>query len=106
MILPANCRTRAGKVLPAVTKPKPELVAARTPAGLVLTNNGNTNTLVYDGEACPPAPSGGAKPECAKIAAHRMYAGSSWTVPLPHPGDPVTFQVQMGEANDPETVKY
>jgi P pilus assembly chaperone PapD len=108
-------RTVALKILTAYdalvivrpSKPKPDLVAARTVTGLVLTNNGNSNTLVFDGLACPAAaPAAGAKPACAKIGAHRMYAGASWRVPLPHPDDPVTFQVQMGDASDPQTIKY
>ena len=114
-----NDRTVALKILTAYealvivrpSKPEPHLVPSRTAAGLSLQNTGNSNTLVYDGLACPAAEAAtgtaaAAKPACVKIPAHRMYAGNTWQVPLPHPTDKVTFVVQTGEAEDPQQVSY
>ncbi len=93
-------------VIARPTKPAPTLVAQRTADGLVLTNTGNSNTLLYDGQACEAGAKAVPKPACAKMPAHRMYAGHVWKVPLPHPTDTATFQLQMGEASDPIQVKY
>lgn len=115
---PSTDKTVALKILTAYealvivrpTNPTPHLVANRTGTGLSLQNTGNSNTLVYDGLACPAASAAAgataAKPACAKIPAHRMYAGTTWQVPLPHPTDKVTFVVQTGEAEDPQQVSY
>jgi len=87
-------------------RPEAHVVAVRTAEGLVLKNVGNTNALLFDGTACEANPAGGGRPHCAVLPSHRMYAGSEWKVPLPHPSDVAAFQYQVSQSQDPRPVRY
>jgi P pilus assembly chaperone PapD len=69
--------------------PEARLVAARGEGELVLTNQGNTNTLLLDGKACVAAPEG---ERCEVLPDRRLYAGGEWRIPLPAPGAKVSFR--------------
>jgi P pilus assembly chaperone PapD len=89
-----------------IVRPQSEngkLVVERTTDGISVKNVGNSNTLVYDGTACPV---GGGSAKCVKLPARRMYAGNVWRLPLPHPNDLVTFELRGTASQDPQTVHY
>ena len=108
---PAGDKGVAIKILTAyealvIVRPQSEngkLVVERTADGISVKNVGNSNTLVYDGIACPV---GGGAAKCAKLPARRMYAGNVWRLALPHPNDLVTFELRGTASQDPQTVHY
>jgi hypothetical protein len=69
--------------------PQARVVGRREGTALILTNEGNTNAELFGGEQCAVPGS----PGCATLPARRLYAGASWTVPLPGGAAPVRYRV-------------
>ncbi len=61
----------------------------RNGQSLTLTNNGNVNVLLHEGEQCPPSPS---TQPCEPVEGRRLYPGNSVTLPLPMDA-PVRFNL-------------
>jgi hypothetical protein len=77
--------------------------AERDATGLVLTNTGNSNALLFDGRDC--ARSAGnvvSDKSCTKIPSRRLYSENMWRVPLNKPDDKVSFSVKISEDKDPQ----
>lgn len=64
-----------------------ELQTDRNGQTLTITNMGNTNALLFNGQQCDP--SGG---NCVDLPSRRIYSGASWQIGLPY-GTPATFNV-------------
>lgn len=89
-------------------KGKAELVASRTASDIVIRNKGNTNTLLFEGEACL---AGGPQSDpgvstCEPIAARRMYPGNEWTIPLKSNDARVRFKERAASSADPKEVTF
>jgi P pilus assembly chaperone PapD len=76
-------------VIQRPARPNAAIVAARTGSALTLTNTGNTNAELFQGQQCD-----GAK-HCTSLPGHRLYAGTSWSVPI-QPGLAVDYAVKVG----------
>lgn len=61
---------------------QPSIRAERTAGELRLTNTGNTNTLLMDGQACHGS---GGEISCVALEDNRLYAGATVVFPLPTP---------------------
>jgi P pilus assembly chaperone PapD len=70
-------------------KPDAVIVASRSGATLMLRNAGNTNAELFQGQQCD------AQHHCASLPGHRIYAGTSWSVPI-QPDLPVDYAVKVG----------
>ena len=67
---------------------KADVHAQRTGEKIVLSNTGNTNTLLIDGTACPPE---GQDWDCVTLPDTRLYAGAKAEFDLPQPDAVVRF---------------
>ncbi len=72
--------------------PRPDIVATRSGTALTLTNRGNTNAELFDGNQCPASDTAKG---CTPLPPRRLYAGARWTQTLPGPG-PVTYRLATG----------
>lgn len=110
------------------SKPMAMITTKREGDTLTLANDGNTNTLLFEGRACPagakpystagvtalsaPAnatPESAAAPtpsECADIGARRMYVGNQWVVELPAGTERVFFKERVLASADPREVEF
>lgn len=77
-------------VIQRPASPAARIVGSRAGATLLLRNDGNTNAELFQGQACD------AGRHCTPLGSHRMYAGTTWSVPLP-PGSTAEYQVKVGE---------
>ena len=76
-------------VIQRPAKPDASLVASRDGGTLTLKNAGNTNAELFQGQQCD------AQRHCTPLPGHRLYAGTSWSVPI-QPGLPVDYSVKVG----------
>lgn len=60
--------------------PNPNLQVTRQGKKLLVSNDGNTNVLMYHGKQCVT------EDDCEDLTSKRMYSGSSWTLDLPRDG--------------------
>lgn len=88
------------------SRPKAELVATRTPAGLTIRNNGNTNTLLFEGRACKEGVKPGASADCEDLGANRVYAGNEWIVPIKDPSARVYFKERRLASSEARDVTF
>ncbi|MFN4025282.1 MAG: hypothetical protein ACK4MQ_10630 [Hyphomonas sp.] len=70
---------------------QPVIQVERTQDELRLTNIGNTNTLLMDGQACSGA---GATMSCIPLEDSRLYAGATASFALPSPEARVQFKAR------------
>jgi P pilus assembly chaperone PapD len=56
------------------------LEGQRDGKSLTLTNKGNVNVLLHEGEQCPPSPS---TQPCEPVQGRRLYPGNRFSSPLP-----------------------
>lgn len=75
-----------------------DVVGTRDGQTLTLTNQGNTNVVLYDGAQCL-----GAAVECTPVVGKRLWPGKSWTTELPEDA-PVTFKLR--DTGDERTVTF
>ncbi len=86
-------------VLATPRSPASNLNVQRDGAMLHITNEGNSNALLYDGQQCD------AKLEdCKQLPVKRIYAGTSYDMPLPFEGTPARFL--MLDARGSQAVEY
>jgi P pilus assembly chaperone PapD len=76
-------------VIQRPAKPDATIVASRAGDTLTLKNAGNTNAELFQGQQCDP------QRHCTSLPGHRLYAGTSWTVPI-QPGLAVDYSVKVG----------
>ncbi|MCW8194024.1 fimbria/pilus periplasmic chaperone [Proteobacteria bacterium 005FR1] len=69
------------------TEPREELEIRRQGYQLKVTNKGNTNVLLSDGEQCDEQGE-----NCVQIPAHRVYPGNQWQIDLERDA-PVAFSL-------------
>ncbi|MHA3840734.1 fimbrial biogenesis chaperone [Sphingomonas aestuarii] len=95
-----------------------KLATRRDADGFTITNEGNTNTLLFEGWACPA----GARPRspdeqagsaasatasaCTEIGARRLYAGNSWTFALPQGTERIVFKERNLASAEPREVEF
>lgn len=79
-------------------KPITEIVSARDGRTLTLTNTGNSNVILFDGEQC----AGGDEP-CQRVNGKRLWPGLEWTTELPADA-PVTFKLR--DAGDDRSMEF
>ena len=77
-------------VIQRPARPQAQVVARHDGGTLTLTNNGNTNAELFQGQACDAAR------HCAPLAGSRLYAGTTWSVALPA-GSSAEYQVKVGD---------
>ncbi|MBW6530506.1 hypothetical protein KZ820_07135 [Sphingomonas sp. RRHST34] len=77
--------------------PAGRVVGRRDGETLLLRNEGNTNTELYDGKLCADA----IPANCRALPSRRLYSGATWSQPLPGPGR-VSYQVAVGAASHEE----
>lgn len=87
-------------------KPDANLVAVREAGDLVIRNQGNTNTLLFDGAACPAGSSSATPDACEDLGARRLYAGNEWRIPLKDAQAKVRFKERRFAGADPREVAY
>jgi P pilus assembly chaperone PapD len=89
----------AFKALVFARPPEPvtNLVGGRDGQTLTLTNQGNSNVVLFDGQQCldPDA--------CQRVTGKRLWPGSVWTTELPEDA-PVSFKLR--DAGIERTVEY
>lgn len=86
-------------------KAKVELLGTRTATGLTIRNNGDTNTLLFDGRACKAD----AKPDaegCEDLGARRVYAGNEWVIPLKDPAAKVYFKERRLASSEGKDISF
>lgn len=96
-------------------KPVAKLVTTRDANGLTIANEGNTNTLLFEGWACPV----GAKPPtgeaavtqattggCTELGAKRLYPSNRWTLALPAGTERVLFKERALASSDPRDIEF
>jgi hypothetical protein len=88
------------------SKAKSELTATRTPAGLTIRNSGNTNTLLFEGQACKIGVKPGASSDCEDLGAHRVYAGNEWIIPMKDPSARVYFKERRLASSEARDVSF
>ena len=76
-------------VIQRPAKPEASIVASRAGDTLTLTNAGDTNAELFQGQQCD------AQKHCTALPGRRLYAGASWTVPI-QPGLAVDYSVKVG----------
>jgi P pilus assembly chaperone PapD len=76
-------------VIQRPARPAAPISASRDGATLILRNDGNTNAELFQGQACDAAR------HCTPLASHRLYAGTTWSVPLAG-GSTAEYQVKVG----------
>jgi P pilus assembly chaperone PapD len=76
-------------VIQRPARPNAVLAASRSGDALTLKNTGDTNAELFQGQQCD------AQKHCATLPGHRLYAGTSWTVPI-QAGLPVDYSVKVG----------
>ncbi|MBW6526469.1 hypothetical protein KZ813_06410 [Sphingomonas sp. RHCKR7] len=77
--------------------PASRVVATRAGETLLLRNEGNTNTELYDGKLCADA----SPASCRALPSRRLYPGATWSQTLPGPGK-VTYKVAVGASSHEE----
>ncbi len=107
-------------------KPVAKIITRRDGNTLTIVNEGNTNTLLFEGRACPAgakpydaavasapttASSDNATPAapvsvCADIGARRMYAGNQWVVELPTGTERIFFKERVLASADPREIEF
>lgn len=85
---------------------KAELAVNRTPTEIDIANNGNTNVLLFDGEACTPATEPDQKESCEKVESRRMYAGTTWKIPIKSPTAQLRFKQRKTANSEPERLTF
>lgn len=83
--------------------PEARLMAVRGEGELVLTNEGNTNTLLLDGKTCVAAPE---RERCDVLQDRRLYAGGEWRIPLPSPDAKVRFRERTSSGGEDKIVEF
>jgi P pilus assembly chaperone PapD len=76
-------------VIQRPAKPDASIVGSRAGDTLTLKNAGDTNAELFQGQQCD------AQRRCTALPGHRLYAGTSWSVPI-QPGLPVDYSVKVG----------
>lgn len=97
-------------------KPAAKISTQRHGNILTIVNGGDTNTLLFEGRACPagvkPYNAAGAAGEpaaasvCADIGARRLYAGNEWVVELPAGTERIFFKERVLASADPREVEF
>jgi P pilus assembly chaperone PapD len=77
-------------VIQRPARPLAPILATRDAAMLTLKNNGNTNAELFQGHACDTSR------HCTPLPGHRLYAGTSWSVPLAA-GLSADYQVKVAD---------
>ncbi|MBB3691932.1 molecular chaperone [Sphingomonas sp. BK580] len=77
--------------------PAGRVVGRRDGETLLLRNEGNTNTELYDGKLCADA----TPATCRALPSRRLYAGASWSQTLPGPGQ-ISYRVAVGSSSHEE----
>jgi P pilus assembly chaperone PapD len=76
-------------VIQRPAKPSAAIAASRSGDTLTLKNAGNTNAELFQGQQCD------AQKHCTTLPGHRLYAGTSWSVPI-QAALPVDYSVKIG----------
>lgn len=84
-------------------QPESRLEAVRGDEELVLTNEGNTNTLLLDGKTCVAAPEG---ERCAPLEDRRLYAGAQWRIALDSPDAQVRFRERTSANGEDRLIEF
>lgn len=92
-----------GYQLLAIVQPpqaKPKLSVKRSGQTLTFTNHGRTNVLLRAGRQCPPGVdvNTATDNQCQSLPTKRMYAGNTWSLPLPY-NTPVEYFLSIGLNN-------
>lgn len=86
---------------------KANLVATRTPTMVTITNQGNSNALLFEGAACLPDKEVGAtEAKCEKIGSRRMYPGAVWDIPISHQDVRLKFKERLASSSLPKEVAF
>lgn len=59
---------------------RPQIVSLTEPGAVLLRNDGNTNTLLLNGEVCPRGARAGDQDVCRTLDDHRLYASETWRI--------------------------
>ncbi len=59
---------------------RPQIVSLAETGAVLLRNDGNTNTLLLNGEVCPRDAQAGNKDVCQTLDDHRLYVGETWKI--------------------------
>jgi P pilus assembly chaperone PapD len=59
---------------------RPQIVSLSEPGAVLLRNEGNTNTLLLNGEVCPRDARSGDQGACRTLDDHRLYVGETWKI--------------------------
>lgn len=59
---------------------RPQIVTVAEPGAILLRNDGNTNTLLLNGEVCPKTARPGDQTTCQSLDDHRLYVGEVWKI--------------------------
>lgn len=115
---PEGARGIAIKVLAAYdilvtsrpNKVKADLKVNRTQDELVISNVGNSNTLLYEGKACAGSKNSTGstddESECADLGARRLYPGNIWKITVPANHRRVQFKQRSLASSDPKEVEF
>ncbi len=92
----------AYQVLAIILPPNPVStpVVSRSGNTVVFRNDGNANYLLSDGRQCDPSD----KSKCVDLPGHRVYAGSSWSLDLPHNG-PAEYNLRTAAGSRPLVIE-
>jgi P pilus assembly chaperone PapD len=91
-------------------KAKAELTATHIGDELIITNAGNSNTLLYEGKAC--SKSGDTKTnddpaaECTDLGARRLYAGNVWKIGVPASQIKIQFKQRSTSSSNPKETDF
>lgn len=92
------------------SKVRADLSTVRTGDELVITNGGNSNTLLYEGKACADAanakPGANLAPECTDLGARRLYPGNVWKLAVPANQLKVRFKQRSLASSDPKEIDF
>lgn len=91
-------------------EPQSNIVGARDGQTLTLSNIGNTNVVLFDGEQCPVSETAveaerdsETETECSSVTGKRLWPGAEWTVELPLDA-PVTFTLR--DTEEERTIEF
>lgn len=75
-----------------------EVTGTRDGKTLTLTNHGNSNVVLFEGQQCPDTAD-----ECISVTGKRLWPGKPWTTELPEDA-PVTFKLR--DTGDERSVTF
>ena len=79
------------------------LVAERTSDSINIRNDGNTNTLLYEGKLC--ATNDANSESCSDVGARRMYPGNVWVIPAESGKTILTFMERRNANEEPRRIE-